>query len=68
MFCNISIYYKLIKLFNATPKDLAQSSLHRIFKKKTRNFNQLCPLHFGNLFAVLDKVQTVKNLFKDFLS
>ena len=34
MFYSISIYYKLIKLFNATPKDLAQSSLHRIFKKK----------------------------------
>ena len=34
MFCNISIYYKFIKLFYVTPKDLlAQYSLHRMFKK-----------------------------------
>ena len=33
MFCDISIYYKLIKLVYVTPKDLAQSSLHRMFKK-----------------------------------
>ena len=33
IFCNISIYCKLIKLFYSTPKDLAQSSLHGMFKK-----------------------------------
>ena len=67
MFCNISIYYKLIKLFYVTPKDLAQCSIHRMFKNQ-RNFNQLCPLHFRTLFAVPDKVKTAKPLFKDFLN
>ena len=67
MFCNISIHYKLIKLFYATPKDLAQSNLHGMFKKP-ENCNQLRPLHFGTLFAVPDKVQPTKTLFKDFLN
>ena len=30
------------------------------------NFNQLCPLHFSTLFAVPDKVQAAKTLFKYF--
>ena len=67
MFCNISISYKLIKLFYATPKYLAQSSLHRMFKKPG-NFSRLCPLNFGTLFAVPDKIQPVKTIFKDFLN
>ena len=33
IFCNITIYDKLIKHFYATPKDIAQSGLHRMFKK-----------------------------------
>ena len=36
--------------------------------KNLGNFNQLYPLHFGTLFAVPDKVQLVKTLFKDFLN
>ena len=30
------------------------------------NFNQLCPLHFSNLFAVPEKVQAAKTSFKYF--
>ena len=57
----------MINPFYVTPKDLAKSSLHRMLKNQT-NFNQLCPLYFGTLFAVSDKVQAAKTLFKDFLN
>ena len=67
MFCNISISYKLIKLFYATPKYFTLSSLIECLKN-LENFNRLYPLHFGTLFAVPDKVQLVKTLFKDFLN
>ena len=36
--------------------------------KNLGNFNRLYPLHFGTLFAVPDKIQLVKTLFKDFLN
>ena len=71
MFCNISIYYKLIKLFYVTPKDLAQRKICPAFiecLKNETNFNHLCPLYFGSPFAVLDKIQAAKTLFKDFLN
>ena len=36
--------------------------------KNQINFNQLCPLHFGTLFAVPGKVQAAKTLVKYFLN